>query len=240
MTTVVILAGGLATRLRPVTERFPKALIDINGRPFIDYQLHLLKTQGLTDIVLCLGHEGQQVEDHLGDGGKFGMTIRYSYDGPTLLGTGGAVRKTLNLTTDPFFVTYGDAYLRGDYQAILRCFNALQTSASPPPVGLMTVFRNDNQHDRSNVIFQDGKLRTYDKRKPSPEMHHIDWGLCLIRPMALENTPENMAFDLADTYSLLVANGRMVGYEVFERFQEVGSFDGIEEFMRAAPTLPPC
>ena len=206
MTTVVILAGGLATRLRPVTERFPKALIDINGRPFIDYQLHLLRTQGLTDIVLCLGHEGQQVEAHLGDGRKIGMTIRYSYDGPTLLGTGGAIKKVLGLTSDPFFVTYGDAYLRDDYQAILKCFTDLQKTTSPPPLGLMTVFRNDNQHDRSNVVFQDRKLLTYDKRKPTPEMHHIDWGLCLLRPAALESTPLNTAFDLADTYTQLVAD----------------------------------
>jgi N-acetyl-alpha-D-muramate 1-phosphate uridylyltransferase len=237
MTTVVILAGGLATRLHPVTKRFPKALIEINGRPFIDYQLHLLKTQGLTDIIMCLGHEGKQVEDHLGSGEKIGMKIRYSYDGPTLLGTGGAVRKTLALATDPFFVTYGDAYLRDNYPAILRYFKELNETRTPKAVALMTVYRNENQHDRSNVVFSDGVLKVYDKRAQTSDMRYIDWGLGLLGKKAFDVTSPDMVFDLADIYTMLVDEGLMVGYEVFERFHEVGSFSGIEEFKGSAPVI---
>jgi NDP-sugar pyrophosphorylase family protein len=238
MTTVVILAGGLATRLRPLTEKFPKALIEINGRPFIDYQLYLLKTQGLTDIIMCLGHEGKQVEDHLGDGHKIGMNIRYSYDGPTLLGTGGAVRKTLDMVSDPFFVTYGDAYLRDDYPKILRHFHSLNESRRTKAIALMTVYRNENQHDRSNVVFTEGVLKVYDKRTQTPDMRYIDWGLGLLGKSAFDGTTPNSVFDLADIYTKLVSEGLMVGYEVFERFHEVGSFSGIEEFKGSAPAIP--
>ena len=109
MTSVAILAGGLATRIRPLTEKFPKSLIDINGRPFIDYQLQMLKANGLSDVVLCVGYEGRQIEDHLGDGARHGLKVRYSYDGRELVGTGGALRKALPLLSDPFLVIYGDS-----------------------------------------------------------------------------------------------------------------------------------
>ena len=234
--STAILAGGLATRIRPITERIPKAMIEVSGRPFIDYQLELLKRQGVADVVLCLGYEGRQIEDHVGDGKAFGLRVRYSYDGPTLLGTGGALRQALGLLGDPFFVTYGDAYLRADYRAIAAAFLTRRTGAEPP-LALMTVFHNRNEGDRSNTIFRDGEIVLYDKTRVLPEMEHIDWGLGVLTHAAFDRAPSAGPFDLATLYTALVGDRRMMGYEVTERFYEIGSFAGIDTFKSVAARL---
>jgi NDP-sugar pyrophosphorylase family protein len=230
MTNIAILAGGLATRLRPLTERFPKAMIDINGRPFIDYQLRMLAGQGFRDIVLCLGYQGEQVERYLGGGADRGLHLRYSYDGPTLAGTGGALRQALSLLSDPFFVTYGDAFLRADYPAMLADFRSQKRERRPEPLGLMAIFRNRGRFDKSNVRFRNGVIERYDKSAAPGEMDYIDWGVGILEHAAFSMAPDTHRFDLADLYMSLVASGQLAGHEVSERFYEIGSFEGIEAF----------
>ena len=121
---VAILAGGLSTRLRPITENIPKALVDVAGKPFIARQLEYLRRQGITRVVLCLGHLGEQVEALVGDGAAFGLDVGYSWDGPRLLGTGGALKRALPLLGGQFFVFYGDSYLQIDFRAVERGFFA--------------------------------------------------------------------------------------------------------------------
>jgi NDP-sugar pyrophosphorylase family protein len=220
---VALLAGGLATRLRPVTATVPKALVEVAGRPFIDHQLALLRRNGVRRVVLCLGHLGEQVEAHLGDGQAHGLELAYSHDGPRLLGTGGALRRAAPLLGDVFWVTYGDSYMDIDYAAVLAHF------AGADALGLMTVLRNDDRWDRSNVVFRDGRLVRYDKRAASPEMNYIDYGVALLRREALERIPPDRPCDLADLYGALVAEGRMLGYEVARRFYEIGTPAGLEE-----------
>ncbi|MBE3064858.1 MAG: NTP transferase domain-containing protein, partial [Spirochaetes bacterium] len=142
---VAILAGGLATRLWPITERIPKSLVEVAGRPFAVHQIELLRRHGLTDIVFLVGHLGEMVRDELGDGSRWGVRLQYVFDGPTLLGTGGAIRRALSRLGDPFFTIYGDSYLDCDYGAVERAF--LESGRG----GLMTVCRNDDQWDHSNV-----------------------------------------------------------------------------------------
>jgi NDP-sugar pyrophosphorylase family protein len=214
---VALLAGGLAKRLRPITELIPKAMVEVAGRPFIDHQLALLRRRGVRCVVLCLGHLGGQVQAHLSDGSAFGMELSYSFDGDHLLGTGGALRRAAPLLGPLFWVMYGDSYTDIDYGAVLAEFLRRDT------LGLMTVLFNDNRWDRSNVVFRDGRLLRYDKRQQSPEMSYIDYGVALLRRAALERIPPDEPFDLADLYSALVAEGRMIGYEVTERFYEIGS-----------------
>lgn len=220
---VAILAGGLATRLHPVTQRVPKSLVPVAGRPFVDHQLTLLATKGIRKVVFCLGNLGEQIEDHVGDGSRFGLEVRYSHDGSRLLGTGGATRQALPLLGDVFWVLYGDSYLDVDYQAILRHFLSARATA------LMTVLANANRWDRSNVLFRGDRLHLYSKKEPHPDMRHIDYGLAILRREALERTPLGQPFDLADSYTTLVADGRMIGYEVTHRFYEVGSPAGLAE-----------
>ena len=220
---VAILAGGLATRLGDVTAARPKALVEVAGRPFIDHQLQLLHRHGVRRVVLCLGHLSDQVERHVGDGGRFGLDVRYSHDGDRLLGTGGAIRRAVHLLDGVFWVLYGDSYLDFDYAAALAAF------AGSNALGLMTVLRNENRWDRSNSVFREGRLLCYGKRQQLPEMTHIDYGATLLRREALGQVPEGEPFDLADLFSSLVAAGRMAGFEVFERFYEIGSPRGLEE-----------
>jgi NDP-sugar pyrophosphorylase family protein len=220
---VALLAGGLATRLRPITETIPKAMVEVAGRPFIDHQLALLRRNGIRSVVLCLGYLGEQVRAYLGDGSAVGMELRYSFDGERLLGTGGALRRAAPLLGPVCWVMYGDSYLDIDYQAVLTYF------ASQHALGLMTVLENSNRWDRSNVVFRDGRLLRYDKRAQTPEMAYIDYGAALLRQAALERIPIDQPYDLADLYSELVAEQQMIGYEVTQRFYEIGSHEGLAE-----------
>ena len=220
---VVILAGGLATRLRPITEQIPKILIDVAGRPFAEYQITLLKKHDLTDIVLCVGYLGQQVQNVLGDGTRWGVRLRYVFDGPTLLGTGGSIRQALGLLGGAFFILYGDSYLDCDYLAIETAFKESRK------LGLMTAFHNKNQWDRSNILLREGHIIHYDKHHPTPDMEHIDYGLGILKASALNSYPDDQPFDLSTVYQDLVERGQMVGYEVTKRFYEIGSLTGLEE-----------
>jgi NDP-sugar pyrophosphorylase family protein len=220
---VAILAGGLATRMRPITERVPKALIEVAGRPFVEHQLELLRENGVRRVVLCVGFLGKRVEQRIGDGSAFGLDVRYSYDGDRLLGTGGALRRAAPLLGPLFWILYGDSYLDLDYPSVLNHF--LGTDA----LGLMTVLQNDNRWDQSNLLFRDGRLLCYSKRRPTPDMMHIDYGLSLLREEALRRVPAGEPSDLAELFSGLVAEGRMAGYEVRRRFYEIGSHRGLEE-----------
>jgi MurNAc alpha-1-phosphate uridylyltransferase len=223
MLPVAMLAGGLATRLRPLTETIPKALVDVAGLPFAEHQVEWLRAQGIERIVFLVGYRGEMVRDALGDGARWGLSIAYVFDGPTLLGTGGALRRARGVLDDAFFVMYGDSYLDCDLRAIERAFRA---SGQP---ALMTVLRNENRWDASNVLFEDGRIVRYEKRHRTPEMQHIDYGLGIVSTAALDPYPPNEPFDLATVYQDLVANGRLAAYEVDARFYEIGSPEGLEE-----------
>jgi NDP-sugar pyrophosphorylase family protein len=222
---VALLAGGLATRLRPITETIPKAMVEVAGRPFIDHQLDLLRRNGMRRVTMCLGYRAEQVERHVGDGSSRGMEIRYAYDGEKLMGTGGAVRRAMDagLLGDTFWVMYGDSYMDIDYRAVLDHFQRSGADA------LMTVLRNGNRWDKSNVVFRDGRLLRYDKKVQTPEMDYIDYGVALLRHGVAARIPADRPFDLAELYTRLVAEGRMVGYEVTSRFYEIGTPAALEE-----------
>jgi NDP-sugar pyrophosphorylase family protein len=220
---VALLAGGLATRLHPVTEAVPKALVEVAGRPFIDHQLALLRRAGVRRVVLCLGHFGDLVRDHLGDGSAHGLELHYSHDGPRLLGTGGALRRAAPLLGELFWVLYGDSYLEVDYRAVLAAL------PPRPALGLMTVVRNRDRWDRSNAVYRGGRVLRYDKRRPSADMEYIDFGLSLLRAAALEFLPPDRPSDLADLYANMAERGQLAGHEVTERFYEIGSPTGLAE-----------
>ena len=226
MLPVAILAGGMATRLRPITETIPKSLVDVAGKPFILHQLDYLRRQGLTRVVLCLGYLGKQVEDVVGDGAAYGLEVLYSLDGPRFLGTGGAIKQALPQLGQQFFVFYGDSYLPVDFQAVERDFLC---SGKPT---LMTVLRNADRWDKSNVEFDNGKIVEYNKGAPHHEMDHIDYGLGVLSSAVLANMPPNEPFDLADVYHDLSLRGELAGHEGFEGFYEIGSHKGLNETIK--------
>ena len=223
MLPVAILAGGLATRLRPITEKIPKALVGVAGRPFIAWQLEQLHRQGVDKVVLCTGYLGEMLEREIGDGRAFGLKVLYSDDGDTLLGTGGALKKAAPLLGDAFFVLYGDSYLPVDFKQVEQAFKDSGRS------GLMTVLANQNQWDKSNVLFKNGKLVEYNKRVPSSAMHHIDYGLGVLKADCLVFPSQTERFDLADLYHKLSMKDDLHGFEVYNRFYEIGSYSGLAE-----------
>ena len=220
---VVILAGGLATRLGDIARTQPKCMVDVAGQPFLFHQLHLLHAQGVRQAVICLGHLGEQVVQAVGRGSAFGLEIQYSFDGPALVGTAGAIRRALPLLPDQFFVLYGDSYLTCPFAAVQQAFQTTGKSS------LMTVFENDQQWDTSNVNFQNGHILAYDKAHRTPKMKHIDYGLGLFSRTAFEAIPEDRPTDLSSLYQDLLSHDQLAAFEVFERFYEIGSLAGLEE-----------
>jgi len=224
MLPVAILAGGTATRLRPITETIPKAMVPVAGMPFISHQLRLLRRNGVDRVVLLVGYHGKQIEEFVGDGSDFGLHVTYKYDGKTLLGTGGALRAALPLLGPAFLVLYGDSYLEVPFAPVVDAWRESKLPA------LMTVFHNKNQFDRSNVIYKDGKIQLYDKAlSGDPSMEHIDYGLGVLTADVIRELGSDGRFDLAVVYRDLARQKRLAGYEVHDRFFEIGTPEGLRQ-----------
>ncbi|MBA2656995.1 MAG: NTP transferase domain-containing protein [Tatlockia sp.] len=227
--TVAILAGGLATRMHPLTERIPKSLIEVKGDYFICHQLRYLQHQGIKKVVLCVGHFGEQIEAAIGQGQAFGLDLHYSWDGENPLGTGGALKQALPLLGDTFFVLYGDSYLPIDFRAMEHYFYQRSNPA------LMAVFKNNNQWERSNVFFDKNLILEYNKYHLNLAMEYIDYGLSILSGIELEKFKANNCFDLAEFFHKVSLDQKLGGYEVFERFYEIGSQEGLQEAIKNLP-----
>jgi len=223
MPPIAVLAGGLATRMRPLTERVPKALLEVAGEPFIAHQLRLFAREGIGDVKLLVGHGWKQIEHFVGGGQRFGVRVEYIVDGPVLLGTGGAIRHALDRLGPEFLVTYCDSWLDAPYEPVVEAFRAFGQPA------LMCVYCNDNRWDVSNVEFVNGIICRYSKKLRVPAMHHIDWGLGMLKASAVAARPLGELWDLAELYEELANAGRLAGYEMTRRFYEIGSFEGLGE-----------
>ncbi len=220
---VALLAGGMATRLRPITEKIPKLLVEVAGEPFFSHQIRLLKKNGLTKIVLCVGYLGEMIVEQYGDGSKWGVSIDYAFDGPKLLGTGGALIAALPRLGDAFYVLYGDSYLPVDYRAVGDFF------LKSGQLGLMTVYENQGRYDTSNVEFTGGEIKTYDKKHRTPAMRHIDYGLGVFSAAAFDGFARDAVVDLAAVQTQLCARRQLAGFELKQRFYEIGSHEGLNE-----------
>lgn len=221
--TIVILAGGLATRLRPLTENIPKSLLDISGKPFISYQLDYIKSQKIKNVVICSGFLGNKIKNFIGDGLQYNLSIKYSFDGETLLGTGGALKKAINLLPNNFFVIYGDSFLPINFEEIKKFYfdNKIEN--------LITIYKNNNRFDKSNIFFKDNRIVNYDKIKNFQDMQYIDYGLSILSKSSLQKYHNKKKFDLGDLFKSLSVENKLYGLEVFKRFYEIGSYEGIKE-----------
>jgi len=220
---IVILAGGLATRLGELTRSQPKAMLMIEGRPFVEYQIELLRKQGIRDIVMCIGHLGERIERYLGNGGKYGVDIRYSRE-DVPLGTGGAIKKAETMLNQVFFTMYGDSYLLLDLSSVYSYFQTKNKLA------LMTVYQNYDSYDISNTAVSDYLVTRYDKKEKTEDMVYIDYGVHIFRKEALELIPENCYYPMEDLFPTLISRKQLLAYEVNERFYEIGSLQGLQDF----------
>lgn len=220
---VVIICGGLATRLGHLTADRPKSMVTIHGKPFLEYQLAMLKDQGIKDIVLCTGHLGDQIEEYFGNGKRFGVSLKYSIE-KALLGTAGALKNASPVLQDLFFTMYGDSYLMLDFTEIREFF--LRYNA----LGLMTVYRNEGRYDISNTTVSGEWVSSYEKNCESGEMVYIDYGASLLRKEALSFVPEGVNYPLESLFHTLIEQHDLLAWEVKTRFYEIGSVSGINEF----------
>lgn len=227
----LILAGGLGTRVKAYTEEIPKALIPILDRPFLSYQLESLAKNGITSVVLSIGYRGQSIRDFVAKHGAFGMKVDFVDEGNDLLGTGGALRFAIDqgVMEERFFVIYGDSYLPVQYRPI---WDGALKSGQP---ALMTIYKNNGAFDTSNVIYDQktGSIRKYTKKPTDADrsdLKYIDYGLCIVtRALIQEQVPSGVVFDVANLYERLSLEGRLAGFEIYERFYEIGSHQGIQD-----------
>ena len=223
MIPIAILAGGLGTRLRPITETIPKSLLEVAGEPFIAHQLRELARQGIQNVVICVGFLGEQIEEFVKGGSEYGISVQYSYETQNLLGTGGAIRNALPLLNGDFFVLYGDSWLDIDYRLAYESFQNSGKTA------LMSVFRNEGRWDTSNVEMDGKRIKLYSKTKQNPRMTHIDYGLGILKPEVFRQFAQRTNFDLAEIYGPLSEKGMLASFESSNRFYEIGSHDGLKE-----------
>ncbi len=226
-TQVVVLMGGLGTRLKEYTVHCPKPLVEVQGKPFFYYQLSLMKKNGFRRFLFLIGYKADMIEEYFGDGSDFGVTISYCYDGEELLGTGGAVRRAYDKLEDDFILMYGDSFMDINFsELLLRYENGKKQGAK----ALMTLLKNQNRFDKSNVVMKDGKLVLYDKGNPAPEMEYIDYGICMYEKSVFSQYPEHTKFDVAKIQNELSLSGEIVPDVVTKRFYEIGSPESLQEF----------
>jgi NDP-sugar pyrophosphorylase family protein len=223
MLPIAILAGGLATRLGGITKNTPKSMIVINGKPFIHWQLELLAKHKITEVVLCVAHFSEQIVDFVGDGSRWGVNVKYSEDGHSKLGTGGALLKALPLLNENFGVLYGDSFLLADYKEISNAFIKFNTRC------LMTVFKNSGLNEKSNIHFFDKKIVSYDKNDSNMDMQYIDFGLLYFNKSAFLEKDFGPSFDISLLLRYMISLGHVDGLEVYNRYYQIGSLLGIKE-----------
>lgn len=229
---VVVLAGGLATRMLPKTETVPKALLDVADRPFIDWQLELLARTGATEVVMCVAHLADKIRDHVGDGGRYGLRVIYVED-RELLGTAGAVRGALPHLADVFLVTYGDSYLPFDYSEPVRILREHDDCD-----GVLAIFRNAGRWEVSNVETDGEWVLSYDKTSRDPKFDHVDYGAMALRRAVIAALPPGKA-GLDVLQHDLAGNRRLRACVAHERFYEIGSPSGLAEldaYLRKHPS----
>ena len=223
MIPIVILAGGLATRLRPITTNIPKSLLKVNGEPFIIHQLRNLKFHGFKNVIICIGHLGSKIKEVIQDGSKFGLNVFYSSENEKLLGTGGAILNAFSLLDDYFFIQYGDSWLEINYSKVYKKFiNSNKT-------GLMTIHKNNDLWDKSNVEFVNNQIILYSKKKINNNMKYIDYGLGILSKKTFNNRLKGEVFDISEIYEELSIRKELIHYIAKKRFFEIGSYEGLVE-----------
>ena len=222
---VAILAGGLGTRLGKKALNKAKVLIDVAGKPFISRQLNYLSDQGIKDIVICVGHLGNQIKNYIGNGSKYNLNVSYSDDSDRLLGTGGSIKKACQILGEHFFILYGDSFLPVNFSLVEKAYFQEKKPA------LMTVLKNKERWDKSNAYFKD-KCVKYNKKKPQKNMDYIDYGLNIVKNSIFSDFPSNEVFDLADVFENLSNKSLLAGFEIYDRFYEIGSINGLNDTIK--------
>jgi N-acetyl-alpha-D-muramate 1-phosphate uridylyltransferase len=221
---VAVIAGGKGTRLFPLTKDLPKPMVPVNGKPFLEYEINLLKNNGISDFVFCVGYLGRVIQGYFGDGEELGVRIRYSFDGEKPLGVIGALKSAEPLLEESFFMTYADCYLRADYE------NAMRKFRNSGRLGLMFVYENRDKYGKSDVEVKDGYVVNYDKKNNTPNMTFINYGATALRKKSLDLVPGDQEFGEEEFFGRLIKDRELLAHVVTERFYEIGTKESLKEF----------
>ena len=217
---MVILCGGLATRLGDLAKEIPKSMIDIDGIPFLEYQIENLKQNSIKDIVLCVGHLSEKIEEYFSNGSEFGVNIKYSQDGDKQLGPIGAVKNAEDMLDDLFFIMYGDTYLSVDFSRVYSFF--MQKNKQ----GLMVIYKNHDKYDKSNISANSKMVTGYGEK----DAIYIDYGTSLLRKESLDSVPRNEMCSTGEFFSNLIKKNELLAFETKVRFYHIGNPEALEEF----------
>jgi NDP-sugar pyrophosphorylase family protein len=223
---IVILAGGLATRLRPLTDGIPKAMVSINGKPFIHWQIQKLAQEGFKEIIISIGHLGDQISDYLGNGERYNVGVKFIHDGNSQLGTGGALTKVAESLTGKFLVTYGDSYLPVSFSSIGSRFEKSNF------LSIMTITSPAHSREKSNILFSGGRILEYSKNSRDSRLNFLDYGLLGFSSSLFKVVPSGRNWDLEELIKSLISISQMEAIQVDERCFEIGSFEGINELTK--------
>ncbi|MFC1985400.1 sugar phosphate nucleotidyltransferase [Chloroflexota bacterium] len=222
----VILAGGLGTRLRPLTDRVPKVMVSVGGRPFLLHLIELLKRQGVDDIILCIGYLGHYIKEFFSSGKGFGIRIRYSEEKRSLLGTAGALKQAESLLDNHFLVINGDTYLPIDYRPAEAFFLKQNIKA------VMIVYDNkDDTGVKNNVELDNSMVTRYDKESADSSLRYVETGALIIKREALALIQGEHPISLeTGLYPSLIRQKELIAYVTQQRFYDMGRPDQLKVF----------
>jgi NDP-sugar pyrophosphorylase family protein len=203
-------------------------MLPLHGRPFIDYKLDDLRAGGTDRVVLLTGHGGEPLEDHVGDGSRYGLAVEVVRDPPALLGTGGAIRHALPILGPAFLVTYGDTLLDVPLAGLAAELERADVLMA------MSVLENNDRWETSNVDVHDGWVVAYDKPSSPGRHRYLDYGMLAMRAAAFDAVDVGPPFDLADVLRPLIRLGRVRALTVTRRFYDIGNESAIavtEQFL---------
>lgn len=221
---IVIICGGLATRLGNLAKKTPKSMMDINGKPFIEHQIEMLKKQNIKNIVLCTGHLSEKIESYLGDGKNFGVDIKYSYDGGKRLGPMGAVKNAESILEKDFFIMYGDSYIFVDFNKVYDFYKENNELVC------MVVYKNKNKYDKSNLIVENNRVIGHKDLKVEGKIEYIDYGTSILNKKSLDFIPKDSFFSTEDFFKKMIKKNQLLAYEIKKRFYHIGNPKALEEF----------
>jgi NDP-sugar pyrophosphorylase family protein len=225
MYSIAILCGGFGTRLYPVTKYLPKSLYPINGKPFIDYQLERLKSGGFNHIVLLVSHFGNEIREYVGNGERYGLNIEYSFDDAK--GTLPAIKKAFKFLDYNFFITYGDSYLTADFKDIQKTYDAQNKPF------LVTIYKNNDETlHKNNIAYINNQIVDYSQLNLNNSCQYVDYGITILNKNYLDNIDETWYTNVSNLYNFAIAKNNLASYVIKERFYEVGSLRGIQDFTK--------
>ena len=221
------MAGGLATRIRPLTNKIPKSMISIEGKPFLQYQIELLSCYGIKDIILCVGYMGEKIENCFENGNKYNTRIIYSYEKEKLLGTGGALKMTEPYLDEKFYLIWGDSYVRLNYK---KMFDFHLKNSKNFDV-TMAIFYNIRNFDKSNIVYKNGSIKKYDKNS-TDNMKYIDSGVMVLNKKLLSRIPNREVFQIENLFTKLAKEEKIKPFLIKKRYYEIGSLEGLNQFSK--------